>query len=151
MSSSKRKSFERKSMLADIYGEAIFLMIPFFGLIFVTIFKNSSSISSILFSLVSTTDWSIMSAVIFGQCAYKVSRVIPLLGGKVDGRRFTFYLSKRILMIFVSLFMYAAMVFKPNVYIGIIQIALFLLSIIFFFKDSLASSLLHYRYNKFEE
>lgn len=150
MISSKRKSSEKKSMLADIYGEAIFLMIPFLGLIFVTIFKNSSSFSSILLSLVYTTDWSIMSAVIFGQCAYKVSRVMPLLGGKVDGRRFTFYLSKRMLMVFVSLFIYAAMVFKPNFYLGVIQIALFLLSIIFFFKDSLASYILHYRYNEIE-
>ncbi|MFC0227633.1 hypothetical protein [Serratia aquatilis] len=147
MISSKGKSSERKSMLADTYGEAIFLIIPFLGLIFVTIFKNSSSISSILLSLVLTTDWSIMSAVIFGQCAYKVSKVLPLLGGKVDGRRFTFYLSKRILLIFVSLFMYAAMVFRPNIYMGILQIFLFLLSIFFFFKDSLASYILQYRHS----
>ncbi|MDP8796827.1 hypothetical protein QZQ15_02270 [Serratia marcescens] len=148
MISSKKNHSEKKSMLADIYGEAIFLMIPFLGLIFITIFKNSSSFSSILLSLCSTTDWSIMSAVIFGQCAYKISRVIPLLGDKVDGRRFTFYLAKRILMIFVSLFMYAVMVFKPNIFIGIIQIMFFLLSFIFFFKDSLASSILHHRNSK---
>lgn len=148
MASSKRTYTDKKSMLADIYGEVIFLMIPFLGLIFVTIFKSPPTFSSILLSLVCTTDWSIMSAVIFGQCAYKISRVIPLLGGKVDGRRFTFYLSKRILMIFVSLFMYAVMVFKPNIFVGIIQITIFLLSIFFFFKDSLASSILHYRHNE---
>ncbi|NIC26383.1 hypothetical protein [Serratia plymuthica] len=147
MVSSKEKSSERKSMLADTYGEAVFLIIPFLGLIFVTIFKNSSSLSSVLLSLALTTDWSIMSAVIFGQCAYKISRVIPLLGGKVDGRRFTFYLSKRILLIFVALFIYAVMVFKPNIYLGVIQIFLFLLSILFFFKDSLASYILQDRHN----
>lgn len=148
MTSFKRNSSEKKSMLADIYGEAIFLMIPFMGLIFVTIFKNLSSFSSVLLSLVTTTDWSIMSAVVFGQCAYKISRVIPLMGSKVDGRRFTFYLSKRILMIVISLFLYAAMVFKPNIYIGIAQIILFFLSVFFFFKDSLASYILHFRHNE---
>lgn len=148
MNFSKVTSEEKKSMLADIYGEAIFLIIPFLGLIFITVIKNSTSLASILSSLLLTTDWSLMSAVVFGQCAYKVSRVIPICGEKIDGRRFTYYLALRILFIFSSLFVYAAMAFKPNIYLGIFQIILFSSSVFIFFKDSLASNILSKRHSK---
>ncbi|NWC65505.1 hypothetical protein [Cedecea sp. P7760] len=148
MNFSKVTPEEKKSMLADIYGEAIFLIIPFLGLIFITVIKNSTSLASILSSLLLTTDWSLMSAVVFGQCAYKVSRVIPICGEKIDGRRFTYYLALRILFIFSSLFVYAAMAFKPNIYLGIFQIILFSSSVFIFFKDSLASSILSKRHSK---
>jgi hypothetical protein len=145
---SKVNPAEKRSMLAEIYGEAIFLVIPFFALIFITIIKNSTSLTSIISSLLLTTDWSLMSAVVFGQCAYKMSRVIPICGINVDGRRFTLYLAIRILLIFFSLFMYAAMVFKPHIYLGCFQIILFSISVFLFFKDSLASNILFYRYKK---
>lgn len=148
MNFSKVTPEEKKSMLADIYGEAIFLIIPFLGLIFITLIKNSTSLASILSSLLLTTDWSLISAVVFGQCAYKVSRVIPICGEKIDGRRFTYYLALRILFIFSSLFVYATMAFKPNVYIGIFQIILFSSSVFIFFKDSLASNILSKRHSK---
>ncbi len=142
MTFSKVNPAEKKSMLADIYGEAIFLIIPFMGLIFITVIKNSNSLESILASLILTTDWSLMSAVVFGQCSYKISRVIPICGENIDGRRFTLYLSIRILLIFSSLFIYAAMAFKPNIYLGIVQVIVFILSVFTFFKDSLASYIL---------
>ena len=148
MTFSKVNPVEKKSMLADIYGEAIFLIIPFLGLIFITIIKNSTSLTSIFSSLLLTTDWSLMSAVVFGQCAYKISRVIPICGQRIDGRRFTYYLALRILFIFASLFIYAAMAFKPNIYLGTLQIIFFLSSVFIFFKDSLTSCILSQRYNK---
>ena len=56
-----------EAMRADAYGEAMFL-IPVLGLFIVSIAKDYSSIKSILYHLLTTSDWSLMSAVIFGQC-----------------------------------------------------------------------------------
>ena len=142
MISSKDEGEEKKSMMADIYGEVIFLIIPVFALVFITIVKNSISIETIISSLLLTSDWSIMSSVIFGQCAYKVSRVIAILGPKTDGRRYAFYLARRLFLITISLLVYAAMTFSPDLYIGVIQVILFFLSIFFFFVDSASSYIL---------
>ncbi|HHR6503314.1 TPA: hypothetical protein ACS8CD_003894 [Providencia alcalifaciens] len=142
MISSKNENEEKKSMMADIYGEAVFLIIPVIALVFITAVKNSISIETIVSSLLLTSDWSIMSSVIFGQCAYKVSRVVTLLGSKTDGRRYAFYLARRIFLITISLLVYAAVTFSPNLYIGVIQVILFFLSIYFFFVDSAGSYIL---------
>lgn len=142
MISSKDEGEENKSMMADIYGEAIFLIIPVVALVFITIVKNSISVEAIISSLLLTSDWSIMSSVIFGQCAYKVSRVVAISGSKIDGRRYAFYLARRLFLITVSLLVYAGMTFSPNLYLGVTQVILFFLSIFFFFVDSTGSYIL---------
>lgn len=129
-------------MMADIYGEAIFLIIPVIALVIITAVKNSISIEAIVSSLLLTSDWSIMSSVIFGQCAYKVSRVVTLLGSKTDGRRYAFYLARRIFLITISLLVYTSVTFSPNLYLGVIQVILFFLSIYFFFVDSAGAYIL---------
>lgn len=142
MISSKNENEEKKSMMADIYGEAIFLIIPVIALVIITAVKNSISIEAIVSSLLLTSDWSIMSSVIFGQCAYKVSRVVTLLGSKTDGRRYAFYLARRIFLITISLLVYTSVTFSPNLYLGVIQVILFFLSIYFFFVDSAGAYIL---------
>ncbi|HHU0601472.1 TPA: hypothetical protein ACT91X_000295 [Proteus mirabilis] len=142
MISSKNENEEKKSMMADIYGEAVFLIIPVIALVIITAVKNSISIEEIVSSLLLTSDWSIMSSVIFGQCAYKVSRVVTLLGSKTDGRRYAFYLARRIFLITISLLVYASVTFSPNLYLGVIQVILFFLSIYFFFVDSAGAYIL---------
>ncbi|HAT3808198.1 TPA: hypothetical protein I8608_001010 [Morganella morganii] len=142
MISSKNENEEKKSMMADIYGEAIFLAIPVVALIFITAVKNSFSFETIFSSLLLTSDWSIMSSVIFGQCAYKMARVVTILGSKTDGRRYAHYLARRIFLITLSLLIYAAIVFAPNLYLGAFQIILFFCSIFFFFRDSAGAYIL---------
>lgn len=140
VTSSKKK--ENKSLMADIYGEVIFLLIPILGLVFVAAVKNSESIKLFFLNLLTTSDWSLMSALIFGQCAHKMSKVVPKMEGQVGSGPYSFYVAKRIALIIVSLLMYALITFSPNIYLGGIQMLIFMISIYFFMKDSVASKIL---------
>lgn len=135
---SQNENRKNRAMRADAYGEAMFFLIPVLGLFIVSIAKDYSSIKSILYHLLTTSDWSLMSAVIFGQCTHKMAKVIPMMQGNIDSAQYSFYVSKRVFLIVVSMLTYAIIIFFPNVYLGIIQIIIFLLSLFIFVSDSIA-------------
>ena len=139
MTYSKDENRKNKAIRADIYGEAMFFLIPVLGLFCVSIAKNSASIKDIFYYLLTTSDWSLMSTVIFGQCAHKMAKIVPMMQRNINSSQYSFYVAKRIFLIVVSMLTYSIIIFFPNIYLGIIQIIIFLLAIFIFLKDSFAT------------
>ncbi|MBT0372742.1 hypothetical protein ISO79_03200 [Morganella morganii subsp. morganii] len=139
MTYSKDENRKNKAIRADIYGEAMFFLIPVLGLFCVSIAKNSASIKDIFYYLLTTSDWSLMSTVIFGQCAHKMAKIVPMMQRNINSSQYSFYVAKRIFLIVVSMLTYSIIIFFPNIYLGIIQIIIFLLAIFIFLQDSFAT------------
>ncbi|MDM3868103.1 MULTISPECIES: hypothetical protein [Proteus] len=138
MTYSKNENRKNRARRADVYGEAIFFLIPVLGMFIVSVAKNYSSLGSIIDYLLTTSDWSLMSAVIFGQCAHKMAKVIPIMQGSIDSAQYSLYVSKRIFFIVVSMLTYAIITFFPNIYFGITQVIIFIFSMYVFLNDGLA-------------
>lgn len=145
MTSSNRNDKKKKSHLSDIYGEIIFVIIPFIAFILMSVSKGISEnkgLIDLLKILIGSTDWSLISAVVFGQSAYKISKVIPVCGSKIDGNKYTLYLAIRILYIFISLILYSIIFFTGNLFFGLLQVFMFIFSLFLFMRDSLTASIL---------
>ncbi|WP_235589311.1 hypothetical protein, partial [Type-D symbiont of Plautia stali] len=83
MTSSNHSDKKKKSLLSDIYGQIIFIIIPFIAFVLMSVSKGLSDnkgVMDLMKLLISSTDWSLISAVVFGQSAYKISKVIPICG-----------------------------------------------------------------------
>lgn len=150
MTSSNQNEKKKKSHLSDIYGEIVFIIIPFIAFVLMSVSKGISDnkgLADLIKSLIGSTDWSLISAVIFGQSAYKISKVIPNCGSAIDGNKYTLYLSVRILYIFISLIFYSIIFFTGNIFFGMLQVFMFFFSLFTFMKDSLAAYVLIERNN----
>jgi len=145
MTSSKIDKKEKESMLADVYGEVIFICIPFIALLAMNAIKSLSSDVNFFTTVFFSTDWSLISAVVFCQSAYKISRIIPKCGTRIEGRKYTLYLAIRFLYITFSMIVYGCMFFYPNIWLGFFQFLVFLGSLIVFIRDGLASAILDFR------
>lgn len=122
-------------MLADLRSEYMFIVTPFVVLAAIKLYANSWT------DIVLAPDWSLVSCIVFGQISVRVSRS-AINHPSTDDRQFSWYASKRIFMVIMSLLFYFGMVAKPTLYLGFAQIGLFALAGFFHFKDGLAARIL---------
>lgn len=128
-------SKERKSMLAELASEYIFIITPFVFLVAIKIYAHSWP------EIILAPDWSLVSSILFGQISVRMSRS-AIKYRHIDNRQFGLYSSKRFFLVAVSLLIYFGMVAQPTLYLGWCQIGLFVLASFFHFKDGLASRIL---------
>lgn len=126
---------ERKSMLAELLSEYVFIVTPFAFLVAIKIYTCSWH------EIIMAPDWSLVSCIVFGQLAIRMARS-AIKYGATDDRQLGWYSSKRFFLVAISLLFYFGMVAKPTLYLGLGQIGLFVLAGFFHFKDGLTSRIL---------
>jgi hypothetical protein len=126
---------ERKAMLAELWSEYVFVVTPFVFLVAIKLYAYSWQ------EIIMAPDWSLVSCIVFGQMAVRMSRS-AINHQAADDRQFGWYSSKRFFLVAISLLFYFGMVAKPSLYLGFGQIVLFLLASYFHFKDGLVARIL---------
>ncbi|MFJ4256594.1 hypothetical protein ACIP01_06505 [Pseudomonas monteilii] len=130
----------RSSMWAELFSEYIFIFTPFVFLVAIKLYAYCWR------EILLAPDWSLVSCIIFGQIAVRMSRS-AIKHRSADDAQFGLYSANRFFLVAVSLLMYFGMVAKPTIYLGWAQLGLFLLASYFHFKDGLASRILEARAN----
>jgi phosphatidylglycerophosphate synthase len=132
---------ERKSMLAELSSEYVFIVTPFVFLVAIKLYAYSWP------EIVLAPDWSLVSCIIFGQISVRMSRS-AIKYQHADSRQFGLYSAKRFFLVAVSLLFYFGMVAQPTLYLGWCQIGLFALASFFHFKDGLTARILEEKTNR---
>lgn len=135
-------SSEKKAILAELKASYIYIITPFILLIFVKIY-NSSSIEIIL-----SSDWSLASCIIFGQITANISKSVSSLKIATHESNFSYYTAKRFLCVVISLMLYFAILLKPQIYLGVLQILVFIFASFLHFRDGFTNYLLQKRITK---
>jgi accessory gene regulator protein AgrB len=127
---------ETKEIYADLKSEYIFIFIPFILLILVKLYFGSAR------DIILASDWSLASCIILGQNAAKISRAVANSKVRSNQSNFGLYMAKSFLCVVISLFFYFAMIYKPSMTIGYIQLFIFMLASYLHFRDGFAYNLL---------
>ena len=125
-------SEERKAMMAELGSEYLFIVTPFVFLVAIKLYAYSWE------DVVLAADWSLVSCIIFGQIAVRMSRA-AIKHRSIDDRQFGWYSSKRFFYVAVSLLFYFGMVAKPTLSLGFAQFGLFAVASWLHFSDGLAA------------
>ncbi|MFV8760147.1 hypothetical protein ACSMDK_25095 [Yersinia enterocolitica] len=109
-----------------------FFIVPFVILITIKIYTSS------LIDVLLVSDWSIASFIIYGQLISQTTANSISIKNVVD-HGLEYYVTKRIVFGLTSnIVIYVLMSIKPNIYLGIIQILLFIFSNLRYFSDNLS-------------
>lgn len=101
-------------------------------------YLNSYKIyASSLLDILMVSDWSIASFIIYGQLISQITASSLTLRSVVD-HGLEYYVTKRIAFgLTANIVVYVLMSLKPNYYLGIIQLILFIFANIRYFSDNL--------------
>lgn len=127
---------DKITFISDLKAEYLYICVPFVILILVKIYFGP------LCDIVYSSDWSLAASIILGQNAAKISRSISKTKQRVNDSNFSWYSSKRFLLVIVALFFYFGMIFKPNIYIACSQILMFLFASWLHFSDGFTIKML---------
>ena len=130
---------EKRAIFAELKTEYIYFVIPF--ILLVLIKANSGSWHEILLS----PDWSLASAIVFGQITSKVSRAVAKCKAKTSEQQFGWYTAKRFLFVVLALYFYYEMLSMPSIELGVAQMIVFLIASYFHFSDGFATAILQKR------
>ncbi|EKN5093107.1 hypothetical protein ACRBEF_15595 [Yersinia proxima] len=109
-----------------------FFIVPFVILITIKIYTSS------LIDVLLVSDWSIASFIIYGQLISQTTANSISIKNVVD-HGLEYYVTKRIVFgLTANIVIYVLMSIKPNIYLGIIQILLFIFSNLRYFSDNLS-------------
>ncbi|AKE61461.1 hypothetical protein PU088_003312 [Citrobacter farmeri] len=109
-----------------------FILLPFAVLIFIKLYSMS------LIDVLLVSDWSIASFIIYGQLISQITANSISLK-KVADHGLEYYVTKRIVFGLTSnIVIYILMALKPNIYLGVLQILLFIFANIRYFSDNLS-------------
>lgn len=136
MKSSMRSEFsakERKAVFADLKAEYIYVLIPFVLLVGVRLYAGTWQ------EIVLSPDWSLISCVVFGQLAFKMSKAVAKSRLKTNEQQFGYYSAKRFFWIVVSAALYFGMIAKPSLLLGFFQFGLFFIAAFMHFSDGFAA------------
>lgn len=133
---------EKKAILAELKAAYIYIITPFILLVFVKVY-NSTYIDIIL-----TSDWSLASCIIFGQITANISKSVSSVKITTHESNFSYYTAKRFLCVVISLMLYFAILLKPQLYLGVLQILVFLFASFLHFRDGFTNYLLQKRITK---
>ena len=128
-------SKERSTMWAELFSEYIFIVTPFVFLVAIKLYAYSWR------DILLAPDWSLVSCIVFGQIAVKMSRS-AIKYRNANESQFGLYSAIRFFFVAVSLLIYFGMVAQPGLYLGCGQLVLFLMASFFHFKDGLAARIL---------
>ncbi|MBD8148451.1 hypothetical protein IFT37_04955 [Pseudomonas fluorescens] len=131
-------SKKRNTMWAELFSEYIFIVTPFVFLVAIKLYTSSWE------DILLAPDWSLVSCIIFGQIAVRMSRS-AIKYRTADDTQFGLYSAKRFFLVAMSLLFYFGMVAQPTIYLGWGQLVLFLMASYFHFKDGLAARILEGR------
>lgn len=127
---------DKMRFISDLKAEYLYICVPFVILILVKIYFGP------LHDIIYSSDWSLAASIILGQNAAKISRSISKMRKKINDSSFSWYSSKRFLLVTVALFFYFGMIFKPNTYIACSQILMFLFASWLHFSDGFTIKML---------
>ncbi|WP_286964378.1 hypothetical protein [Acinetobacter sp. UBA5984] len=136
---------DKRSFISDLKAEYLYICVPFIVLILVKVYFGP------LRDIIYSSDWSLAASIILGQNAAKISRSISKMKQRVNDSSFSWYSSKRFLLVIVSLFFYFGMIFKPNIYIAFSQIFMFLLASWLHFSDGFTLKMLERETKKMKD
>lgn len=122
-------------MWAELFSEYIFILTPFVFLVAIKLYTSACN------EILLAPDWSLVSCIIFGQIAVRMSRS-AIKHRTADDAQFGLYSAKRFFLVAVSLLFYFGMVAQPTIYLGWGQLVLFLTATYFHFKDGLAARII---------
>ncbi|EOC9227477.1 hypothetical protein ACJCFQ_003266 [Enterobacter hormaechei] len=109
-----------------------FILLPFAVLIFIKIYSMN------LVDVLLVSDWSIASFIIYGQLISQITANSISLKKVVD-HGLEYYVTKRIVFGLTSnIVIYILMALRPNIYLGVLQILLFIFANIRYFSDNLS-------------
>ncbi|WP_312598517.1 hypothetical protein [Stutzerimonas nitrititolerans] len=128
---------ERKEILADLKSEYLYIIIPFILLILVKL--HFSSWEEIILS----PDWSLVSAIIFGQITSRISRAIANSSAKASSSQFSWYTAKRFLFVVLALASYFGMLTKPTEELGVVQLLIFAAASFLHFRDGFTTKMIN--------
>jgi hypothetical protein len=128
-------SKERSTMWAELFSEYIFIVTPFVFLVAIKLYAYSWK------EILLAPDWSLVSCIIFGQIAVRMSRS-AIKYRIADDTQFGLYSAKRFFLVAMSLLFYFGMVAQPTLYLGWSQLVLFMTASYFHFKDGLTARIL---------
>lgn len=124
----KEKEIFVKRLVTSWY----FFILPFVILISIKIYTSS------LVDVLLVSDWSIASFIIYGQLISQITANSISIKNVVD-HGLEYYVTKRIVFgLTANIVIYVLMSIKPNIYLGIIQIVLFVFSNLRYFSDNLS-------------
>ena len=127
----------RKEVMASLKAGYIFILLPFVVLTLIKVLHHGSWEGVLL-----AADWSLASCIIFGQNAASLTKAALNRRGDVHENSFIYIFSRRLLGVTVSLVIYILMLLDPNLWIGSIQLLLFLWASVRYFTDGMASAML---------
>lgn len=123
---------ERKAVYADLKAEYLYVVIPILLLVGIKLYFAN------LIDVFLSADWSLISCLMFGQMAFKMSKAVAASRYKTNDNFYGFYTAKRFFFVVVAAAFYFGMVAKPSVGLGIAQVFLFLIATYFHFSDGFA-------------
>ena len=138
MNSQLTKS-EKRSIYAELKTEYLYFIIPF--ILLVLIKGKSSSWHEIILA----PDWSLASAIVFGQITSKVSRAVAKCKAKTNEQQFGWYTAKRFFWVVLALYFYYEMLSTPSLSIGVAQLLVFIVASYLHFSDGFATAILQRR------
>lgn len=136
MNSQLTKS-EKGAIFAELKTEYLYFIIPF--ILLVLIKGKSSSWHEILLA----PDWSLASAIVFGQITSKVSRAVAKC--KTNEQHFGWYTAKRFFWVVLALYFYYEMLSTPSLNMGVAQLLVFIVASYLHFSDGFATAILQRR------
>ncbi|MBA0185010.1 hypothetical protein H0261_14820 [Pectobacterium versatile] len=124
----KEKAIFAKRLISSWY----FIVLPFAILIAIKIYSYS------ILDILLVSDWSIASFIIYGQLISQIT-ASSISIKKITDYGLEYFVSKRIAFGLTSnIVVYILMAIKPNYYLGITQVLLFLFANVRYFSDNLA-------------
>lgn len=122
---------EKRAVFADLKTDFIYIAIPFVVLVSVKCWMGSWS------DIIKSPDWSLAACIIFGQVASKVSKAVAN-SDLINQEQYGLYTAKRVALVIIAMLFYFAMLTKPTVTIGSLQILYFFTAVFFHFSDGFA-------------
>ena len=128
---------KKNEVLASLKAGYVFILLPFVVLILIKVLHQGSWESVIL-----TADWSLAACIIFGQNAANLTKAALSRKAEVQANSFIYYFSRRLLGVTVSLVLYILMLLEPDLWIGCIQLLVFIWASVKYFTDGMVTAML---------
>lgn len=127
---------KRMRHLQHLKAGYIFVFLPLLAMVILRLTRGEYS------DIYMSADWSLASAIIFGQLAARTSVAVADVKVKSSGSAMEYYMAKRIALVIASILIYVSLMITPSLWLAIFQVAWFFLASYFYFKDGMAAFLL---------
>lgn len=123
---------EKAVFLKRLVSAWYFILLPFAVLIFIKVYSMT------LIDVFLVSDWSIASFIIYGQLISQIT-VNSINLKNIADHGLEYYVNTRIAFGLTSnIVIYILMALKPNIYLGVLQMLLFIFANIRYFSDNLS-------------